>query len=132
MAVSGLARAYGAGGEPPGAAALLHELAGAYQFDLLSGIPFAAHMRDKGRNPAEWTDQICSELLNMSVAETSGIIVTELAAYLDSWQGSEQDKWSGCYVALRDRVRRRLEPGRAKPLASTARAEGVCEERHDN
>ena len=127
----GTALAY-AGGGPPVASTLLLDMAGAYGLDLLSGIPFAAHMRDKGRNPAEWTDQVCSELLNMSVAETSGIIVTELAAYLDSWQGSEQDKWSGCYVALRDRVRRRLELGRAKPLASSARAEGVCEERHDN
>jgi hypothetical protein len=104
----GTALAY-AGGESPGASSLLVELAGSYQFDLLSGIPFAAHMRDKGGNPAEWTDRVCAELLEMSVAETSEIILTELNTYLDTWQGSEQDKWSGCYVALRDRVKRRLQ-----------------------
>jgi hypothetical protein len=104
----GTALAY-AGGGPPGVSTLLLELAGAYRTDLLSGIPFAARMRDKGRNPAEWTERVCSELLDMSVAETSEIIVTELAAYLDTWQGSEEDKWGGCYVALRERVKRCLE-----------------------
>ncbi|MDT5158764.1 MAG: enediyne biosynthesis protein [Acidobacteriota bacterium] len=105
----GTALAYAGGGGPPRASKLLLDLAGDYRTDLLSGIPFAAHMRDKGRNPAEWTDEVCSELLGMSVAETSEIIVTELAAYLDSWQGSAEEKWSGCYVALRERVKRRLE-----------------------
>lgn len=119
----GTALAY-AGGASPAASSQLLDLAGAYRFDLLSGIPFAAHMRDKGRNSAEWTDEACSELLNMSVAETSEIIVTELAAYLDSWQGSEQDKWDGCYVALRDRVRRRLKNERATPPVAFALASG--------
>ena len=103
----GTAIAY-AGGGSSGASSLSLELAGPFRSDLLSGIPFAAHMRDKGRNSAEWTDEVCSTLLNLSVAETSGIIVTELKTYLDSWQGSEQDKWAGCYLALRDRVKRRL------------------------
>ena len=113
----GTAVAY-AGGGPPGASSLLFDLAGGYRSDLLSGIPFAAHMRNKGRNPAEWTDKVCSALLDMSVAETSDIIVAELTTYLDSWRGSEQDKWSRCYLALRDRVKLRLENGRSKPLYS--------------
>lgn len=125
----GTAVAY-AGGGPPGASSLLLDLAGPFGSHLLSGIPFAAHMRDKGRNPAEWTDEVCSRLLNLSVAETSGIIVTELNTYLDSWQGSERDKWSGCYVALRDRVKRRLENG-SRPLDSVAFAKGVGE-KNDN
>jgi enediyne biosynthesis protein E3 len=104
----GTALAY-AGGGPSGASSLLADLAGPFRSDLVSGIPFAAHMRDKGRNSADWTDEVCATLLNLSVAETSGIIVTELNTYLDSWQGSDQDKWSGCYLALRDRVKRRLE-----------------------
>lgn len=121
----GTALAY-AGGVTPEAAARLLNLAGAYQSDLLSGIPFAAHMRDKGGNSAVWTDEICARLLRLSVAETSEIIVTELAAYLDSWQGSERDKWSGCYVALRERVRLRLESGRAvvTPPVNFAMANG--------
>jgi hypothetical protein len=113
----GTALAY-AGGVTSDTAWRLLELAGSYQSDLLSGIPFAAHMREKGRNSAAWTEEVCAELLQMSVAETSEIIVTELAAYLDSWEGSEQDKWSGCYVALRERVRRRLEHGRAVALSA--------------
>ena len=115
----GTALAYAGGGTPAAPSRLL-DLAGSYRTDLLSGIPFAAHMRDKGRNPAEWTDQVCSELLGLSVAETSGIIVTELTGYLDSWQGSEEDKWRRCYVALRDRVSRRLETGRSEPPSSFA------------
>ena len=117
----GTALAY-AGGGPPAAPSLLRDLAGAYRLDLLSGIPFAAHMRHKGGNPAELTEKVCSELLDLSVAETSGLIVTELTGYLDSWQGSEQDKWDGCYLALRDRVKRRLAKGRFEPPHSLASA----------
>lgn len=121
----GTALAY-AGGEPRGSASLLRELAGDYQFDLLSGIPFAAHMRARGGNAAEWTDRICAELLEMSVAGTSEIILTELNNYLDTWQGSEVEKWNNCYVALRDRVKRRLkhEPAFA-PSDSFAWAHGT-------
>jgi hypothetical protein len=120
----GTALAY-AGGASRAAAARLLNLAGAYQSDLLSGIPFAAHMREKGRNSAAWTDEVCEEWWQMSVAETSEVIVTELAAYLDSWQGAEEDKWSGCYVALRERVRQRVEHGRAfKPSETFALTNG--------
>jgi hypothetical protein len=66
-------------------------------------------MRDKGGNPAEWTDNICAQLLGLSVADASEIIVTELRDYLDSWQGAADDKWRECYLALRDRVQRRLQ-----------------------
>lgn len=121
----GTAIAY-AGGVSRADAVRLHELAGTYRSDLLSGIPFAAHMRRKGRNPAEWTDEVCAELLHLSVAETSEVIVRELAAYLDSWRGSEDDKWGGCYLALRERVRRRVGEGRAlRPSETFALADGV-------
>lgn len=106
----GTALAY-AGGGPPGASTRLASMAGPFRADLLSGIPFAAHMRDKGCNPAQWTDEVCSTLLELSVAETSSLLMNELTDYLDSWQGSEQDKWSGCYLALRDRVKQRLQNG---------------------
>jgi hypothetical protein len=119
----GTALAY-AGGGPPGATSLLCELAGAYRTDLLSGVPFAAHMRHRGGNPAQWTEEVCTDLLDLSVAETSDMIVAELATYLDSWQGSEQEKWNGCYLALRDRVKRRLENGLAKQSGSFAWAKG--------
>jgi hypothetical protein len=104
----GTAVAY-AGGGPPPAASLLYDLAGPYRPDLLSGVYLAAHMRDKGGNPAEWTDEVCSELLGKTVAEASASVVAELSAYLDSWRGPEEEKWAGCYVALRGRIRRRVE-----------------------
>jgi enediyne biosynthesis protein E3 len=106
----GTAVAY-AGGGRRGAGSRLLDLAGACRFDLLSGIPFAAHMREKGRSSSEWTDQVCAQLLGLSVAETSSLIATELAGYLDTRQGSEQDLRNGCYLALRDRVKQRLENG---------------------
>ena len=113
----GTALAY-AGGGPPGASSALLDLAGDYRFDLLSGIPLAAHMRDKGRNPAEWTEDVCSEFLDLSVAEASDLVLTELTDFLDSWQGSERDKWGTCYLALRDRLKRRLAEGPVELLPS--------------
>jgi hypothetical protein len=96
------ALAYASGG-PPAASSALIDLAGAYRVDLLSGIPLAAHMRDKG-----------GILLNgrrklLGVAGSVGCRgiqprETELAAFLDSWRGSERDKWGRCYLALRDRL----------------------------
>lgn len=104
----GTALAY-AGGGPPRAASRLRDLAGAYRPDLLSGIPLAAHMRDRGGNPAEWTDEVCSALLGQTAAAASAEVVADLSAYLDSRRGPEEEKWANCYVALRGRIRRRLE-----------------------
>ncbi len=101
---------------PSGVATRLLDLAGPFGSDLLSGIPFAAHMRHKGMNPAEWTDEICWRLLHRSVGQTSGIIRAELRDYLDSWQGPKQEKWDNCYLALRERVKRRLEHGPARQV----------------
>ena len=126
----GTALAY-AGGGPQEAPQLLSELAGEYRLDLLSGIPFAAHMRDKGRNPADWTNRVCSELLGLSVANTATLIVTELNDYFDSWRGSEDDMWSECYLALRNRVKRRLQNDVAD-LRVSAHAERGLEEMYDN
>ena len=104
----GTALAY-AGGGPPDALAALPLLAGEYRFDLLSGLPFAAHMRDRGRNPADWTDEVCATLLGLSVADTSKLISSELNDYLETWQGTDEEKWSRCYLALRARVKSRLQ-----------------------
>jgi enediyne biosynthesis protein E3 len=103
----GTALAY-AGGGPPAAPSLLLNSSGAYRCDFLSGIFLAAHMRRKGGNPAEWTESVCLELLARSSATASQMIVAELTAFFDSWQGSEQGKWSKCYVELRERVKQRL------------------------
>lgn len=127
----GTALAYASGG-PTGAPSLLLNLAGPYRSDLLSGIPFAAHMRHKGENPAQWTEQVCSQMLGLSVAQTSALVASELGTYLDSWEGSEQDKWSGCYLALRERVKRRLANQHSESSYSFARAKAAWEGKNDN
>ncbi len=103
----GTAIAY-AGGVPTDVMAILPKLAGEHRFDLLSGIPFAAYMRSKGGNPAPWTDEACSLLLKLTVTETSNLIAAELTSYLNSTT-NESDKRNECYLALRTRVKRRLE-----------------------
>ena len=103
----GTAIAY-AGGVPAEVMSLLPKLAGEHRFDLLTGIPFAAHMRVRGGNPAPWTNEACSLLLNLTVNETSNLIAAELKSYLNS-TAADADKRNECYLALRKRVKRRLE-----------------------
>jgi len=86
----------------------LLKLSGPCRYDFLSGIPFSAHMRWKGKNPAPWTERACSELLNMSVTEASGLVMSALKTFLDSWQGTEEDKWAGGYLAVREIIKQRL------------------------
>lgn len=103
----GTAIAY-AGGGAPAAGAILLSCAGVYGLDFLSGIPLGAYMRHKGGNPAEWTENLCQELLGMSAVMASQMVADELNAFLDSWKGTGQDKWDECYLVLRERVKRRL------------------------
>jgi hypothetical protein len=105
----GVALSYAsAGPNNPNPSEKLLELSGPYRYDLLSGIPFAAHMRWKGRNPAPWTERACSQLLNMSVAETSDLVLNALQDFLDSWRGPKADKWTGGYLAVRENIKQRL------------------------
>jgi len=105
----GVALSYAsAGPNNPNPSEKLLELSGPCRYDLLSGIPFAAHMRWKGKNPAPWTERACSELLNMSVAETSDLVISALQDFLDSWQGPPADKWTGGYLAVRENIKQRL------------------------
>jgi len=105
----GVAMSYASAGPGnPDPTSKLVELSGPYRYDLLSGIPFSAHMRWKGKNPAPWTERACSELLNMSVAETSDLVLGGLQAFLDSWQGPKEDKWTEGYLAVRENIKQRL------------------------
>ena len=88
--------------------AKLLELSGPYRYDLLSGIPFAAHMRWKGGNPAPWTERACAELLHMSVEETSDLILNALRNFLDNWHGPEADRRTSGYLAVRENTKQRL------------------------
>lgn len=103
----GTALAY-ANGSNAGTSQRLIELSGGFHNDFLSGILLAAHMREKGGNPAAWTADICSDRLGMSVSEASAVVTVELDSWLESWRGSQSDQWSRCYLALRERLRIRL------------------------
>jgi len=105
----------------PNPSAKLLELSGPYRYDLLSGIPFAAHMRWKGDNPAPWTQRACAELLNMSVKETSDLILGALQTFIDTWRGSDEDKRNNGYLAVRENTKQRLiEKLSARPQSSAA------------
>jgi hypothetical protein len=107
---TGIGTALGyAGAGPAQTSRTLLDLAGPHSLEMLSGLPLAARMREKGGNPARWTEATCLELLSLTAAETSDLVVTELATYLNSWQGLEHDKWSNFSVAVRELVMRRLE-----------------------
>jgi len=116
-----------AGGVPASSVQVLLDLAGPYRSDLVSGIPFAAHMRHKGGNPSDWTGQVCEQCIGLTTAETSALIVNELQTYLTSWTGSDQEKWDGCYLALRSRVKQALavrDSGAADAMAPAALISG--------
>jgi hypothetical protein len=105
----GLALSYASAGPAnPNPSSKLLELSGPCRYDFLSGIPFSAHMRWKGKNPAPWTERACSELLNMSVTDASDLVMSALKTFLDSWQGTEEDKWAGGYLAVREIIKQRL------------------------
>ena len=105
----GVALSYAsAGPSVPNPSSKLLELSGPYRYDLLSGIPFAAHMRWKGKNPAPWTERACSELLNMSVTETSDLVLSALKSFLDSWQGPAENRWTQGYLAVRENTKQLL------------------------
>jgi hypothetical protein len=105
----GVALSYASAGPGnPDPSSKLLELSGPYRIDLLSGIPFAAHMRWKGKNHAPWTERACSELLNMSVTEASDLIVGALNTFIDSWQGPKEEKRARGYLAVRENTKQRI------------------------
>jgi hypothetical protein len=89
--------------------AKLLELSGPYRYDFLSGVPFSAHMRWKAGNAAPWTEQACRELLNMSVQETSDLILGALHDVTDGWKDrSEEYRRNNGYLAVRENTKQRL------------------------
>jgi enediyne biosynthesis protein E3 len=66
----GIAAAY-AGGLDAGGLLKLYRLSDSFQFDFLSGLPFAARLRQKGNNPSEATELACQTLLEMSADQTA-------------------------------------------------------------
>jgi hypothetical protein len=68
----GVACAYAGGDEGESLLPLL-ELSGSYRADFLSGLPFAARMRQKAGNPSQVTDYACKQLLGRTVDETANL-----------------------------------------------------------
>ena len=93
-----------AGGHQPGSEDRLVDLAGEYRVDLLTGIALGANMRNKGRNPAPWTDEVCARVMQRPVAEVAGWVDADVAAYLESWDRDPRSMREGCYLALRERL----------------------------
>ncbi len=106
----GVAMSYASEGPGnPNPCAALMQLAGPYRDDLISGIPFAAHMRWKAGNHAPWTDRACREILGMTVAETSDLIVGALDDVMSALKGkSAQERRDNGYLAVRENTKQRL------------------------
>lgn len=51
----------------------LQALSGPYQMDFLSGLPFAARLRQKGQNHSPVTDMACRVLLGLSTDDTADL-----------------------------------------------------------
>ena len=62
----------------------------------------------RARIPRPGRSGLAPELLDMSVSETSDLVLNALQAFLDSWQGPEEDKWTGGYLAVRENIKQRL------------------------
>jgi hypothetical protein len=118
----GVAAAYAGGAGDPGdeGAALgeLRDLAGPYRADFLSGLPFAARMRQKGRNPSPVTDHACALLLGRSAGEAADWIVTTVERVLADPSVAREVRLRDSYLL----VRRRL----VEELHNSAQGEAPC------
>lgn len=96
----GVAAAY-AGGVSADVLLRLHELADPYQADFLSGIPFAARLRQKGRNPSAITRLACESLLGLTLDEAAGIAAAAAEEVASQTQGTGI---TGAYRMARKRL----------------------------
>lgn len=104
----GVAASY-AGGVEERVLLELREQSRPYAADFLSGLPFAARMRQKGGNPSPWTDLACMRLLNTTAEEAADVLVghvNEIAAELSV---CDRDLRARAYGLLRQRLRRECE-----------------------
>ena len=107
----GTAMAYAAGHQA-GAEKRFLALSREYRVDLLSGIALGANMRHKGRNPAQWTEDVCSNVFQRPVPDVSAWVDADVADYLDSWDGAAKSMRERCYLELRQRLAVRLADAR--------------------
>lgn len=110
----GLASAY-AGTHDESVLPELKELSGNYVGDYLSGIPFAARMRQNGGNYSSWTDHACAGMLKMTTDEAGSFvwgtlenILDELGIRLDD-EIFDFEKFKDAYRLVRERMRSYFE-----------------------
>jgi hypothetical protein len=100
----GVAAAY-AGGIEARALLDLHRRAGAWSGDFLSGLPFAARMRQKGGNPSAWTDLACTALLGMTAEAAADHLAATVDRLIAEMHGQDIALREDGYARLRDRLR---------------------------
>jgi hypothetical protein len=84
----------------------LLELSGLYQEDFLSGIPFAARMRQRGENASRSTDLACTLLLKMTSDQAADLLVKYLDEVAAEWTGTQRELGRKGYMLIRKRVTR--------------------------
>ena len=99
----GVASAY-AGGVGEDALMELLELSGTYRADFLSGVPFAARMRQKGQNPSPATDLACRSLLRMTADQAADLLVGFLDEIAAGWTGTQKELGRSGYILVRKRL----------------------------
>ena len=82
----GIAACY-AGGVDATLLIKLHDLAGDYESDFLSGLPFAARLRQKAGNYSETTEMACRILLGRGTDETADLAEQAADAVRDQVHG---------------------------------------------
>ena len=100
----GIAASY-AGGVDERCLGELRHRSGACAADFLSGVPFAARMRQKGANPSPWTDRACRILLRRSAEQAADLIVDQVNDISAELQGRGQELRETGYARLRHRLR---------------------------
>jgi len=103
----GVAATY-AGGVNEETLLTLLALAGEHQADFLSGVPFAARMRQKGGNASPATDLACSRLLNLTCDAAANMLVQDLEYIKAEWRGSQKAFGKSGYMLVRDRLKQRF------------------------
>jgi len=105
----GVAAAY-AGGTSDDVLPELRELAGPFCADFLSGVPFAARMRQKGRNPSPVTDHACESLLGRSVDQAGDWIAAIADRIVADESVPRPDLHRDLYRLIRERLVEELNP----------------------
>ena len=121
----GVAAAYagGTGDAEAGRVLLeLRDLAGPCRADFLSGIPFAARMRQKGCNPSPVTDRACELLLGRSADEAGDWIAATVDRVVTDTSIARDVRLRDSYLLVRRRLVEELRnPAQGEPQCRVLR-----------